>query len=101
MAEPIALTIGQQFEVERMGRLVDATSNVEDLRKLCKQVIQAWFCQKAATRWASTRRWRTTATRRACRIRCPSGTRSCRPKLRRRRCSSPRGSQGPRESVSA
>lgn len=52
MAEPIALTIGQQFEVERMGRLVDATSNVDDLRKLCKQVIQAWFCQKAATRWA-------------------------------------------------
>jgi hypothetical protein len=52
MAEPLALTTTQQFEVERMHRMVDSTEDVGALRALSKQLIQAWFCQKAATRWA-------------------------------------------------
>jgi hypothetical protein len=51
MPDQLALTIGQQFEVERMGRVIDATSDIEALRKLSKQLVQAWHCQKAATRW--------------------------------------------------
>jgi hypothetical protein len=52
MAEPLALTTAQQFEVERMLRMVDTSEDVAALRALCKQLIQAWFSQKAATRWA-------------------------------------------------
>jgi len=51
MSEPLALTVGQQFEVERMNRVIDATSDIEALRRLSKQLVQAWHCQKAATRW--------------------------------------------------
>jgi hypothetical protein len=51
MSEPLALTVGQQFEVERMNRVIDATSDIEALRRLTKQLVQAWHCQKAATRW--------------------------------------------------
>jgi hypothetical protein len=51
MSDQLALSIGQQFEIERMGRVIDATSDVEALRKLSKQLVQAWHCQKAATRW--------------------------------------------------
>lgn len=52
MPEPISLTVGQQFEIERMGRVVDATGDIEQLRALCKQLIRAWHSQKAAARWA-------------------------------------------------
>lgn len=52
MADKIALTIAQQFEVERMTRVVDAATDIEELRRLCRQLIQAWHCQKAATHWA-------------------------------------------------
>jgi len=51
MSEPLALSMGQQFEVERMGRAIDATQDIEALRELTKQVVRAWFCQKAATLW--------------------------------------------------
>lgn len=51
MSDQLALSIGQQFEIERMGRVIDATSDIESLRRLSKQLVQAWYCQKAATRW--------------------------------------------------
>lgn len=50
--EPMELTIGQQFEQERMSRTIDATTDVVALRSLAKQLLQAWQCQKAATQWA-------------------------------------------------
>jgi hypothetical protein len=57
MADPVSsiqameLTIAQQFELERMGRTIDGTSDVGELRKLAKLLLQAWQTQKAATQW--------------------------------------------------
>ena len=51
MSEPLALSLGQQFEIERMNRAIDATSDPQALRGLAKQLLQAWHSQKAATEW--------------------------------------------------
>lgn len=51
MTEPIALTLGQQFELERMNRALDATVDLDRLRDMAKQLLQAWHSQKAATQW--------------------------------------------------
>jgi hypothetical protein len=51
MSEPLALSLGQQFELERMTRAIDATGDTQVLRGLAKQLLQAWHSQKAATQW--------------------------------------------------
>lgn len=51
MARPIELTTGQQFEIERFSRAIDATADPAQLRELAKQLLQAWHTQKAATNW--------------------------------------------------
>ncbi len=51
MIEPLALSLGQQFEIERMNRTLDATCDPEALRGIAKQLLQAWHSQKAATQW--------------------------------------------------
>ncbi len=51
MATPIELTTGQQFEIERFSRAIDATADPQQLRELAKQLLQAWHTQKAATNW--------------------------------------------------
>jgi hypothetical protein len=51
-ADPIALTVTQQFDVERMSRTIDATDCVETLRNTCKLLLKSWQAQKAATDWA-------------------------------------------------
>lgn len=51
MPEPLALSLGQQFELERMSRAIDATAEVEALQRIAKQLLQAWHSQKAATQW--------------------------------------------------
>lgn len=51
MTEPLALSLGQQFELERMSRAIDATVDPQALRGLAKQLLQAWHSQKAATQW--------------------------------------------------
>jgi hypothetical protein len=43
--------MGQQFEVERFSRAIDATTDPEQLKALAKQLLQAWHTQKAATEW--------------------------------------------------
>jgi len=48
---PIALTDAQAFEVERFSRAIDATSDLEALRGMCKQLLQAWMTQKSVTCW--------------------------------------------------
>lgn len=45
------LSIGQQFEIERFSRAIDATADPEDLKAIAKQLLQAWQTQKAATNW--------------------------------------------------
>ena len=49
--DAIKLSIGQQFEIERMTREIDATKSVQELQGLAKQLLHAWFSQKAATIW--------------------------------------------------
>lgn len=51
MTMPIALTVGQQFEIERFSRAIDATADTSELRSIAKQLLQAWHTQKAATNW--------------------------------------------------
>ncbi len=51
MTEPLALSLGQQFELERMNRAIEATSDPETLQGIAKQLLQAWHSQKAATQW--------------------------------------------------
>jgi hypothetical protein len=51
MTEPLALSLGQQFELERMTRALDATVDLDRLRDMAKQLLQAWHSQKAATQW--------------------------------------------------
>ena len=49
MTEPLALSLGQQFELERMTRAIDATADLQALQGIAKQLLQAWHSQKAAT----------------------------------------------------
>jgi hypothetical protein len=49
--EPLSLTLGQKFELERMSRAIDATTDPQVLRGLAKQLLEAWHSQKAATQW--------------------------------------------------
>lgn len=49
--EPLQLSMTQSFEIERMKRAVDETTNIEELKELTKQLISAWHSQKAATAW--------------------------------------------------
>lgn len=51
MTEPLSLSLGQQFELERMNRAIDATADLEALQGLAKQLLMAWHSQKAATQW--------------------------------------------------
>jgi len=47
----IELSVGQQFEIERFNRVIDATADASQLRDLAKQLLQAWHTQRAATTW--------------------------------------------------
>lgn len=51
MTDPLALSLGQKFELERMSRVIDATVDPQALQGLAKQLLQAWQSQKAATQW--------------------------------------------------
>ncbi|MEB3306854.1 MAG: hypothetical protein VKK98_01750 [Cyanobacteriota bacterium] len=48
----IQLTLGQKFEIERFNRAIDTTADLNQLRDIAKQLLQAWHTQKAATNWA-------------------------------------------------
>ena len=54
MSSTQALSVGQQFEVERFSRAIDATADPERLKALAKQLLQAWHTQKAATEWVKS-----------------------------------------------
>lgn len=51
MTSQIELSVGQQFEIERFSRAIDANTDAEQLRSLAKQLLQALHTQKAATNW--------------------------------------------------
>ena len=50
--DAIELSISQTFELERMRRAIDATSDPEELRALSKDLLRAWFTEKATTNQA-------------------------------------------------
>ena len=49
--DPIALTIGQMFEVEKFSREIDSSKDVEELQSIAKQLLVAWKQQQAASAW--------------------------------------------------
>lgn len=53
MHADVDLSMGQQFEIERFNRAIDATTDADQLRLLAKQLLQAWHTQKAATHWVN------------------------------------------------
>lgn len=50
-SDPIELSLGQQFEIERMTRAIDNTTEIETLWAITKQLLQAWQVQRAAANW--------------------------------------------------
>ena len=51
MIEPLALSLDQQFELERMNRAIESTADLQELQDLAKQLLMAWHSQRAATAW--------------------------------------------------
>ena len=50
--EPIALTLGQKFEIEKFSREIDSSKDVQQLRSIAKDLLMAWEQQQAASAWA-------------------------------------------------
>ena len=50
--EPIALTLGQEFEIEKFSREIDNSKDVQQLRSIAKDLLMAWQQQQAASAWA-------------------------------------------------
>ncbi len=49
--EPIALTLGQKFEIEKFCREIDSSNDVDQLRSIAKDLMVAWKQQQASTLW--------------------------------------------------
>ena len=49
--DPIALTIGQMFEIEKFSREIDSSKDVEELQSIAKNLLVAWKQQQAASAW--------------------------------------------------
>jgi len=49
---PIELSLNQSFEVERLKRDIDAQSDPAALRDLAKELLKAWFSERAITNQA-------------------------------------------------
>ena len=50
--EPIALTLGQQFELEKRTRDISAITDVQKLQALTKDLLLAWQQEIARSRAA-------------------------------------------------
>ena len=49
--EPIALTLGQKFEIEKFSREIDNSDDLAALRSIAKDLLVAWKQQQAASAW--------------------------------------------------
>jgi hypothetical protein len=47
----MVLSTTQLFEIEKMDRVIDNTTDLPKLRDLTKQLHRAWQMQKASSRW--------------------------------------------------
>jgi len=46
------LTPEQHFEIERLSRAIDAETDPQVLRNLCRQLLLSWQVQRSCTTWA-------------------------------------------------
>ncbi len=51
MADPLQLSMAQQFELERLTRTIDECGDTKTLQNMAKLLLKAWQSQKAATQW--------------------------------------------------
>ena len=56
MEKSVNLSFSQQFDVERMNRVIESTIDPQQLQVLAKQLLQAWHSQRAATAWVTRQR---------------------------------------------
>ena len=49
--EPIALTLGQKFEIEKFSREIDNSNDLAALKNIAKDLLMAWKQQQAASAW--------------------------------------------------
>ena len=49
--ESLELSLAQKFELNRLSRVIDETTDVPSLQKIAKELLQAWQSQKAITAW--------------------------------------------------
>ena len=49
--EPIALTLGQKFEIEKFSREIDNSDDLATLKSIAKELLVAWKQQQAASAW--------------------------------------------------
>ena len=49
--EPIALTLGQKFEIEKFSREIDNSDDISALKSIAKDLLMAWQQQQAASAW--------------------------------------------------
>ena len=47
--EPIALTLGQKFEIEKFSREIDNPDDLAALKSIAKDLLVAWKQQQAAS----------------------------------------------------
>ena len=52
--EPIALTLGQQFEIEQRSRDISAITDVKQLQEISKDLLLAWQEEIARSRAAAS-----------------------------------------------
>ena len=49
--EPIALTLGQKFEIEKFSSEIDNSDDLAALKSIAKDLLVAWKQQQAASAW--------------------------------------------------
>ena len=52
--EPIALTLGQQFDIEQRSRDISAITDVKQLKEISKDLLLAWQEEIARSRAAAS-----------------------------------------------
>ena len=56
MEKSVNLSFSQQFDVERMNRVIESKIDPQQLQVLAKHLLQAWHSQRAATVWITRQR---------------------------------------------
>ncbi len=52
--EPIALTLGQQFDIEQRSRDINSMTDVKQLQEISKDLLLAWQHEIARSRAAAS-----------------------------------------------